>query len=432
MRHTWLCLFLFKERIMSRIEAAIITIGDELLIGQVVDTNSAWIAQRLTEAGINVRLRLAVGDTKEAITEALDEVWLKATLIIVTGGLGPTSDDITKPLLCSYFGGKLVVSDKVTEHLKGLFAARNRTLTPRNLKQAEVPDNCRVLFNRMGTAPGMWFDKNDRVVIALPGVPFEMKSIMTEEALPLIKERFAGENIVHKTLMTAGEGESNIADKLTGFEAGLPPHISIAYLPDGSFVRLRLTARGNDTAALEAEVAALQQNMAGILGKIVLSTNAAPVEQLLGEALRAAGATMGTAESCTGGYIGHCITQVPGASAYFMGSVVSYDNSIKSAVLGVAGDTLAQHGAVSSETVREMAEGAIRLLGVNYTLAVSGVLGPDGGTDRSPVGTVWMAVSDGSNTVTKMFSFFYDRERNKEMAAKNGMLFLLKYITGTL
>jgi nicotinamide-nucleotide amidase len=278
----------------------------------------------------------------------------------------------------------------------------------------------------------MWFDKNDRVVIALPGVPFEMKSIMTEEALPLIKERFAGENIVHKTLMTAGEGESNIADKLTGFEAGLPPHISIAYLPDGSFVRLRLTARGNDTAALEAEVAALQQNMAGILGKIVLSTNAAPVEQLLGEALRAAGATMGTAESCTGGYIGHCITQVPGASAYFMGSVVSYDNSIKSAVLGVAGDTLAQHGAVSSETVREMAEGAIRLLGVNYTLAVSGVLGPDGGTDRSPVGTVWMAVSDGSNTVTKMFSFFYDRERNKEMAAKNGMLFLLKYITGTL
>ncbi len=417
---------------MSNVNAVIITIGDELLIGQTIDTNSAWIAQQLNKLGIDVVRRVAVGDTKDAITNALDEELQKASLLVLTGGLGPTSDDITKPLLCDYFGGKLIVNEKVLIHLKEMFAKRNRPILERNMKQAEVPDVCTVLFNDMGTAPGMWFEKDGKIIISLPGVPFEMQHIMTNVALPRIKDHFPGDAIVHRSVFTAGEGESFIAEKLLDIEASLPPYIKLAFLPDSGFVKLRLTGKGTDIEQLTAEIEVKQHEIAAKLGSIVIAMDDMPVEKILGNTMKANGKTIGIAESCTGGYIGHYITQVAGASAYFMGSIVSYDNSIKQNVLGVKEETLNTYGAVSEETVIEMARGAMKVLNVDYTLSVSGVLGPDGGTERVKVGTVWMAVASKDEVKTKEFRFFYDRERNKEMAAKNGMLFLWKFINNKL
>ena len=417
---------------MSNIQAVIITIGDELLIGQTIDTNSAWIAQKLNEQGIDVVRRVAVGDTKEAIITALDEEWLKAHIIILTGGLGPTSDDITKPLLCSYFGGKLRIDETVLANIMDIFARRSRPMLERNLKQAEVPDNCTVLFNKMGTAPGMWFDKGGKIVVSLPGVPYEMKHIMTEEVLPRLKKLFTSDAIIHKTVFTAGEGESYIAEKIADIEAALPPYIKLAYLPDSGFVRLRLTGKGSNTGQLIAEVTARQQELVTRLGGIVIATEDEPLEQILGNSARLTGKTFGIAESCTGGYVGHYITNIAGASAYFKGSIVSYDNEVKVNVLGVQSTTIEQYGAVSEQTVIEMAKGALRILNVDYALAISGVLGPDGGTDRVKVGTVWMAVADKDRVVTKVHQFYYDRERNKEMAAKMGMLLLWKLISDKL
>ncbi len=416
---------------MSNVQAVIITIGDELLIGQTIDTNSAWIAQQLNAQGIDVVRRVAVGDTKNAIITALDEEWQKASLLILTGGLGPTSDDITKPLLCEYFGGKLVVNEDVLAHLKEIFARRNRPMLERNLKQAEVPDNSAVLFNKMGTAPGMWFEKNGKIIISLPGVPFEMKHIMEAVALPRLNAHFANRAaIVHKTISTAGEGESYLAEKIADIENNLPANIKLAYLPDSGFVKLRLTGHGPDAAILEAEVKAQQQILIERLSNIIIATEDIPLEKILADVAHKQNATFGIAESCTGGYIGHFITQIPGASAYFKGSIVSYDNEVKQNVLGVSKDTIVQKGAVSEETVIEMAKGALKLLQVDYALSVSGVLGPDGGSDRVKVGTVWMAVAGKDKVVTKMHSFFYDRERNKEMAAKMAMLLLWKFMTG--
>ena len=416
---------------MSNINAVIITIGDELLIGQTIDTNSAWIAQRLNELGIDVVRRVAVGDERLAIINALDEESQRASLIIITGGLGPTSDDITKPLLCEYFGGTLVRDERVLAHLYELFKRRNRPVIERNLKQADVPDNCTVLFNEMGTAPGMWFEKNGKVYVSLPGVPFEMKHIMQQEVLPRLKHH-TSDALVHRSIVTAGEGESFIAEKLIGFEEKLPAHIKLAYLPDSGFVKLRLTGRSQHPDMLVAELEQLQSELAGILGNIVIAHEDIPMEVLLSRTLLAKKQTIGLAESCTGGFIGHTVTQVPGASAYFMGSIVSYDNAVKQHVLGVSATTLSEQGAVSEATVIAMAQGARRVLNTDYALSVSGVLGPDGGTDRVKVGTVWMAVASATEVRTKEFRFFYDRERNKEMAVKNAILFLWKFINGKL
>lgn len=416
---------------MSNINAVIITIGDELLIGQTVDTNSAWIAQRLNELGIDVKRRVAVGDERLAIINALDEESERASLIIITGGLGPTSDDITKPLLCEYFGGTLVRDERVLAHLYELFKRRNRPVIERNLKQADVPDNCTVLFNEMGTAPGMWFEKNDRIYVSLPGVPFEMKHIMEQEVLPRLKHH-TSDALVHRSLVTAGEGESFIAEKLMAFEEKLPQHIKLAYLPDSGFVKLRLTGKAQDISKLTDELEQLQAEMSGILGSIVIAHEDVPMEVLLSRTLLERKQTVGLAESCTGGFIGHTLTQVSGASAYFMGSIVSYDNTVKHNVLGVPHATLEDNGAVSEATVIAMAHGARKVLNTDYALSVSGVLGPTGGTDRVKVGTVWMAVASATEVRTREFRFFYDRERNKEMAVKNGILFLWKFINGKL
>lgn len=412
---------------MSNIAAAIITIGDELLIGQTIDTNSAWIARHLNVLGIDVLRRVAVGDSRDAIWNALNEELARASLVIITGGLGPTADDITKPLLNEYFGGRMVVNEAVLEHLKHLFVKRHRPFLERNLKQAEVPDCCKVLWNRMGTAPGMWFDKDDKVIISLPGVPFEMVSIMEQEVLPKLRDRFFSDALLHRSIVTAGEGESFIAEKIQDIEEALPDHIKLAYLPGAGMVKLRLTGRGSDVPKLEATLNDRQAALAERLKSIVISLEDIPMEQALGRWLSSHGTTLGLAESCTGGNIAHLITQVSGASAYFKGSLVCYQDEIKEQVLGVKTDTIDTYGAVSEPTVREMVQGALRVLKTDYAFAVTGWLSAMPNEDV-PVGRVWMAVADKHRIETREFNFHFDRERNKDMATSMGMLFIWKFI----
>ena len=412
---------------MSNIAASIITIGDELLIGQVIDTNSAWIARHLNELGIDVLRRVAVGDNRHAIISALDQELGTASLVIITGGLGPTADDITKPLLNDYFGGKLVVDERVLEHLKNIFIKRHRPFLERNLKQAEVPDTCKVLFNKMGTAPGMWFDKDDKVIISLPGVPFEMVSIMQDEALPLLRQRFFSDALLHSSIITAGEGESFIAEKIQDLEQALPAHIKLAYLPGAGMVKLRLTGRGPNESILTAELKLKQAEFADRLGNIVVALDDLPMEQILSHWFIANHATLGLAESCTGGNIANHITRIPGASDYFKGSLVCYQNEIKEKLLGINPQMIERNGAVSELVVIEMVKGALAVLDVDYACAITGWLSPVA-NEQVPVGLVWVAVADKNRVKTKEFHFHTDRERNKEMATSMALLMIWKFI----
>lgn len=411
------------------INAIIITIGDELLIGQTIDTNSAWMGTELNKVGIWVKRRVAVGDVWNDIWQALDAESKEADIILITGGLGPTADDITKPLLCEYFGGKLVVDEGVLANVKTIFEQYlKRPLTERNLKQAEVPDVCTVIQNKRGTAPGMWFNKNGKIFISMPGVPHEMKGMMSDYVIPELLSRFQLPGVLHRTLLTAGIGESFLADRIQPIETSLPSHIKLAYLPNYGMVRLRLTATGSDKETLLPQIEdyfnALQQE----LGDVVVANEDITLEQVIGKLLVEKGKTMGTAESCTGGLIARQITSIAGASRYFLGSVVSYDNSVKQQVLRVKAETLEAHGAVSEQTVMEMATGALQVLKTDYAVAVSGIMGPEGGSQQKPVGTVWIAAAGKAGTQTKLFHFRYDRERNMEMTAMNALLLLRQFI----
>lgn len=421
----------------AAINASIITIGDELLIGQTIDTNSAFIAQELNKIGVWVHRRLAIGDVYEDIWNALDEEGKQSEIIIITGGLGPTADDITKPLLCKYFGGQLVVNEKVLAHVKYLFEVVFRRPAPildRNLKQAEVPDVCTVLFNERGTAPGMLFRKQaaaggrDRIFISLPGVPHEMKGLITKEVIPFLLKEFELPAIVHRTAFTAGQGESQIAELLKDFEPSLPEHIKLAYLPNYGMVKLRLTARGNNKDEVEKELLPYFEKLQELVKDFLVVNEDVGLEIVIGRILKAKGKTMATAESCTGGYIAHLITSNAGSSAYFNGSVVSYANSVKENVLGVKHETLETAGAVSEETVRQMVAGAIAKLGVDFALATSGIMGPDGGTEEKPVGTVWIAVGNKDKTETLKLNLRFDRQRNIGMTAANALNFFRKFI----
>ncbi len=429
----------------STINASIITIGDELLIGQTIDTNSAFIAQELNKIGIWVRRRLAVGDVWDDIWNALDEEGKQSQIIIITGGLGPTADDITKPLLCKYFGGKLIVDENVLNHVKYLFEKIYRRPGPileRNLKQAEVPDVCTVLHNARGSAPGMWFtkphqtspegaaskDSDKRIYVSLPGVPHEMKGLIKDEVIPRLLKAFSLPAIVHKTAFTAGQGESMIAEKLIDFEASLPAHIKLAYLPNYGMVKLRLTATGSLQEEVENEVNPYFEKLQILVKDWLVTNEDEGLEVVIGKILKAKGKTMGTAESCTGGYIAHLVTSIAGSSAYFNGSIVSYANEVKRNVLGVKEDTLSKQGAVSEETVREMIKGAIEKLKVDFALATSGIMGPDGGSEEKPVGTVWLAVGNKEKTETIKLNLRFDRQRNIAMTAANALNFLRKFI----
>lgn len=413
------------------VTASIITIGDELLIGQTIDTNSAFIAQELNKIGVWVRRRVAVGDVYDEIWNALDEESKQSDIIIITGGLGPTADDITKPLLCNYFGGKLVVNEEVLAHVKYLFEKIYRRPGPileRNLKQAEVPDVCTVLHNARGTAPGMLFHKDQRVYISLPGVPHEMKGLMTSEVIPRLLNEFRMPVIVHKTVFTAGQGESVIAELLKDFEPALPAHIKLAYLPNYGMVKLRLTAKGNSKAEVETELQPYFEKLQELVKEYLVTNEDEGLEIVVGKILKEKNKTMATAESCTGGYIAHLITSVAGSSAWYKGSVVSYDNTVKENLLGVQHETLMSAGAVSKETVIQMANGAVQTLKVDYALATSGIMGPGGGSEDKPVGTVWIAVASKEKTETLKLNLRFDRQRNIAMTAANALNFLRKFI----
>lgn len=409
--------------------ASIITIGDELLIGQVVDTNSTWMAQQLNKAGIPVKRRVAVGDSWNEIWKALDEESSIADIILITGGLGPTADDITKPLLCEYFNGKMIVDNKALENVKHLFEnIYKRPITDRNLKQAEVPDTCKVIVNTRGTAPCMWFEKNGKIFVSMPGVPYEMKGLMEEHVIPSLIKRFNLPHIAHRTLITFGIGESNLADLLTGFEKELPENIKLAYLPNYGLVRLRLSSVGNEKEKVEDEINLHFEKLKTVAKEHMIHDADEPMEIIVSKLLNQRNQTLSTAESCTGGYISHLLTNNAGSSSFFKGAVVSYSNESKENVLEVEKNTIDNFGAVSEETVIEMAKGVLKKLKTDYTVAVSGIMGPDGGTPEKPVGTVWVAAANKHEVVTKKFNFRFDRQKNIQLTAMNALNFLRAFL----
>jgi nicotinamide-nucleotide amidase len=414
------------------VNASIITIGDELLIGQVIDTNSAFIAQELNKAGIAVKRRVAVGDGADDIIKALDEESNHSQIILITGGLGPTSDDITKPLLCKYFSGMLIVNEDALQNVKYLFEkVFKREATEVNLKQAEVPDVCTVIQNKRGTAPGMLFEKEGKIFVSMPGVPNEMQGMM-KEVIPMLKNKFELPVIIHKTLLTAGIGESMLADVIKDFEAALPSRIKLAYLPNYGMVRLRLSSSGYDKDAIETEMNAQFETVKQLAKEYLVTDEDEPLEKVIGKILSAKNKTMSTAESCTGGYIAHLITSHPGSSKYFKGSVVSYDNEVKENVLNVSNQTLQTVGAVSEETVKEMLSGVLNKLNTDYAIAVSGIMGPDGGSEEKPVGTVWIAVGNSTQQQTLKLNLRFDRMRNIQLTTQNALNLLRKFILSEL
>lgn len=421
---------------MNEINASIITIGDELLIGQTIDTNSVFIAQQLNKIGIWVKRRIAVGDVYDDIWQALDEEKKYAELIIITGGLGPTADDITKPLLCDYFKTKLVRNEAVLKRLEVLSEKvykRTIPLSESNIKQSDLPENCVVLPNNYGSASGMWFEQKNQqgknvIFISLPGVPYEMQKILTEEASSRLRETFGGYAVLHKTLSTFGVGESIIAEKISSFESRLPDHIKLAYLPSYGMVKLRLTGKGKDALKLEKEMNTMFHTMSDLLKGITISENDDPLEKILGDMLLEKHKTVATAESCTGGNIAHLLTSIPGSSAYYLGSVVAYSNEVKTDLIQVSQEILESVGAVSEQIVKEMVVGTIKNLKSDYAIATSGIMGPDGGTPDKPIGTVWIAAGSASKIITKKLSLGFDRMRNIQTASLHALNLLRQFI----
>jgi nicotinamide-nucleotide amidase len=411
------------------IKASIITIGDELLIGQVIDTNSAWIAQQLNTIGIPVIRRVAVGDQWNDIWSALDEESKKADIIFVTGGLGPTADDITKPLLCKYFNGNMVINKEALENVTHLFEKIfKRPITERNIKQAEVPDTCKVIINKKGTASGMQFKKNGTLYFSLPGVPFEMMGMIEEDILPLLTSTYKLPNITHKTLVTYGIGESMLADLLQSFEENLPIHIKMAYLPNHGLVRLRLTATGENKSLVEKEVNTQFDFLQELVKDFLVTNEDEAMENVIGKMLLSRNQTVSTAESCTGGYIAHLISGVPGASAYYEGSMITYSYAAKEKSLQVQKSTLESQGAVSEDVVIEMAKGLLNQLNTTYAIAVSGIMGPGGGMPEKPVGTVWIAIASERKSMAQKFHFRFTRQKNIQLTAMNALNMLRCFI----
>lgn len=407
---------------MSFATAGIITIGDELLIGQVIDTNSAFIAQQLNQIGITVSFRISVGDTQEAIKKALDDAISSVQIIIITGGLGPTADDITKPLLNQYFGGKMVVHQPTLDHITHLFEkVLNRPMIDRNAKQAEVPDVCEVLLNETGTAPGMVFRKENAIVFSLPGVPHEMKWLTEKKVIPLLQEKYIGNHIIHKTLLTAGIGESFLAEHIAQFEQNIPKHIKLAYLPNFGMVRLRLTGISNDRTALAKEIDQQFEALKLLVSEWLVTDVDESIEVVIGNLLKNNKQTVATAESCTGGYIGHLLSKHAGSSQFYTGGIISYDNRIKTEFLDVPSSILQTVGAVSKEAVEQMAIAVREKMNTDFAVSVSGIMGPTGQTNEKPLGMVWMGVANREKVYSKVLYLRFDRQRNIEVTANQAL-----------
>ncbi len=394
------------------VEAEIITIGDEILIGQTVDTNSAWMGKHLNDAGVDVDRVVSIRDTKEAIIEALEDVKPKTKLVLMTGGLGPTKDDITKYTLQDYFGGDLVFNQKAYDNVARIFKMFNKEVIEINRLQAMVPSSCKMLLNEMGTAPGMLFERNDVYYVSMPGVPYEMRHLIKTHVLPLIKEKLNAGVVIHRTILTQGVGESFLAEMIKDWQDELHEEISLAYLPSAGMVKMRLTVKGRDEQFLNGLIENAVSELLPQIEKYVYGTEDDTLESVVGKLLKDNNATLASAESCTGGNIARLLTTVPGSSTYFIGSVVAYHNDVKQNMLDVRKEDLIAHGAVSEPIVMQMAKGAKEKFGTDYAVATSGIAGPDGGTEEKPVGTIWIAVSGPNNTITRKFSFGNNRLRN--------------------
>ena len=415
-------------------KAHLLTIGDEILIGQIVDTNSAWMSRHLNLIGISVNGKSSVGDTRTDIIAGIEHALGLADIVLITGGLGPTKDDITKKTLADMFGSGMSFHQETFDRISAYFQKVGRPMPPSMRDQATLPDQALILINKVGTAAGMWFERDGKVLVSLPGVPFEMEYLMTNEVLPRLKNKFVARPIVHRTLLTAGEGESAIARRLEDFEEALPDYIKLAYLPALGQVRLRLTGvwpgeiLADSEAVLTAEVEKYTVVLRNTIEDLVFGTETQTLQGVVGEKLRALKRTLATAESCTGGYISHLITSEAGASDFFVGSAVTYSNEMKIQLLGVNPATIANFGAVSEETVREMAESTVKNLGSDLAIAVSGIAGPAGGTTEKPVGTVWISVSNGNRTLASKFVFGRDRGKNIQMAGVYALNMLNKFL----
>lgn len=383
----------------------IITIGDEILIGQIVDTNSAWMAVELNKAGFQLSQITSVHDEADHIKKALDEALLRADVVLMTGGLGPTKDDITKQTLCEYFGTKLVFNPDVLENIQQIYHTRQSVMNELTKSQAMVPENCTVIQNRAGSAPITWFEKEGKVIVSMPGVPLEMKKVMSEEIIPRLQKYFKTPAIIHKTVQVYGIPESQLALRLTEWENALPEYLHLAYLPNFGIVKLRLSGAGQDEYKLEDAINLQIESLKSILGESIFAYEDKPVEKIIYEKLKISGLTVSTAESCTGGNIAHRLTLIPGISDCFKGSVVAYHNELKINALGVSARDIEQYGAVSSQVATQMAEGARKVMQTDLAVATTGIAGPTGGTDEKPVGTIWISVSSPERTITRSFNF---------------------------
>jgi nicotinamide-nucleotide amidase len=383
----------------------IITIGDEILIGQIVDTNSAWMAVELNKAGFQLAQITSVHDEADHIKKALDEALLRADVVLMTGGLGPTKDDITKQTLCEYFGTKLVFNPEVLENIQQIYHTRQSVMNELTKSQAMVPEKCTVIQNRAGSAPITWFEKEGKVIVSMPGVPLEMKKVMSEEIIPRLQKHFKTPAIIHKTVQVYGIPESQLALRLTEWENSLPEYLHLAYLPNFGIVKLRISGAGQDKYKLEEAINQQVETLKSILGESIFAYKDKPVEKIIYEKLKSSGLTVSTAESCTGGNIAHRLTLIPGISDCFKGTVVAYHNELKINMLGVSAQDIEQYGAVSSQVATQMAEGARKVMQTDLAVATTGIAGPTGGTPEKPVGAIWISVCSRERTITRSYVF---------------------------
>ena len=409
-------------------KAEIITIGDEILIGQIVDSNSAWIAEQFNLSGIEIYQITSVHDDRDHIKNTIREAEKKVDLILLTGGLGPTKDDITKETLCEYFNTKLVLHEPSLEHIKKRFQKQNIDLNKLNRDQALVPEACTVLPNKAGTAPGMWFEKNDTIIVSIPGVPFEMKYFVENEILPRLRKSGKTKAIFHKTIQTQGLPESMLAERIEQWETCLPQNIKLAYLPNPMAIRLRLSAVGKDMNLLKKQVEEEIEKLKEIIPENLFGFDNETLSEVIGRQLREAGKKLAVAESCTGGFISHLITSIPGSSEYYNGAVTAYSNAIKQSLLGVSSSSLNKYGAVSEQVAREMAIGAKKVFRSDYALATTGIAGPGGGSEEKPVGTIWIAVAGQNDVLAQKFVFGDNRERNIIRSSQTALHMLRKLI----
>jgi nicotinamide-nucleotide amidase len=402
---------------MKSIYAELLTIGDEILFGQITDTNSQWMSQQLSDIGIKVIRKTSVGDQEEEILNAFAEAEKRADVILITGGLGPTSDDLTKPCLSQYFNSPLVMNEKALQEVTAFFKSRGRELTELNRQQAALPAACEKIANPVGTAPGMWFDRGNKIFMSMPGVPHEMKRMMRDHVLPRLKNKFELPVIHHQVIRTIGQGESFLAEKIANWEKALPAHIKLAYLPSLGEVKLRLTCYGESFEKLKEEANHQTQLLVDRIGSYIYGYGEDPIEVAIGKLLSEKNLTLSIAESCTGGNVSRMITSVPGSSSYFQGSIIPYSYEIKMAQLGIKPETLQEYGAVSEQTIVEMATNVRQRFSTTIGVATSGIAGPGGATPEKPVGTVWIAYADEQRVITKKLQLSTERHLNIQLAS---------------